>query len=68
MSRTTFNRTLETLRYAVEARLRYRIDGGKMQMWYELVRPHKILEDAVSAVWDEIADALGATVLNGAPA
>ena len=56
------------VRYAVEARLRYRIDGGKMQMWYELVRPHKILEDAVSAVWGEIADALGAPVLNGAPA
>lgn len=56
------------VRYAVEARLRYRIDGGKMQMWYELVRPHKILEDAVSAVWGEIADSLGVPVLNGAPA
>jgi len=55
------------VRYAIEARLRYRIDGGKMQMWYELVRPHKILEDAVSAVWGEIADALGVPVLNGAP-
>lgn len=55
-------------RYAVEARLRYRIDSGKLQMWYELVRPHKILEDAVKEVWDGIATALGAPVLNGTPA
>ncbi len=55
-------------RYAVQARLRYRIDGGKLQMWYELVRPHKILEDAVNAVWSEVSEALSAPVLNGAPA
>lgn len=35
-------------RYAVAARLRYRIDdAGKLSMWYDLVRPHKVLDDAV---------------------
>lgn len=53
-------------RYAVQARLRYRIqDGGRLTIWYELVRPHKILEDAVHAVWTEIQDKTGMQVLNG---
>lgn len=53
-------------RYAVQARLRYRIqDGGRLTIWYELVRPHKILEDAVHAVWIEIQDKTGMRVLNG---
>lgn len=41
--------------YAVECRLRYRINDAALVMWYELVRPHKIIEDAVSAVWETIA-------------
>lgn len=56
------------LKYAVNARLRYRIaDGGKLTMWYELIRPHKILEDAVNAVKAEIADKTSLTVFNGKP-
>ena len=36
-------------KYGIEARLRYRIgEGGKMSMWYELVRTHKIIEDALA--------------------
>lgn len=54
--------------YAVQCRLRYRIaDAGKLTMWYELVRPHKILEDAVKAVWLEIEQKTGLTVFNGKP-
>lgn len=54
------------IKYAVLARLRYRIgDGGKMAMWYELVRPHKIIEDAVFAVWNDIADKTALPVFNG---
>lgn len=54
------------IKYAVTARLRYRIlDGGKMQMWFELVRPHKILEDAIKEVWFQIEQETGLTVLNG---
>lgn len=53
-------------RYAVTARLRYRIgDGGRMAMWFELVRPHKILEDAVKDVCKDIADKTGIAILNG---
>lgn len=52
--------------YAVECRLRYRIgDGGKMAMWYELVRPHKILEDAIKEVWTHIQNSTGVTIFNG---
>jgi uncharacterized protein YfdQ (DUF2303 family) len=54
-------------RYAVTARLRYRIaDGGKMTMWFELVRPHKILEDAFNAVRVHIEQAVGMRAINGA--
>lgn len=54
------------IRYGVEARLRYRIaDGGKLTMWYDLVRPHKILEDAVKAVWSEIETGTGLPMFNG---
>ena len=53
-------------RYAVQARLRYRIqDGGNLTIWYELVRSHKIIEDAVHAVWTEIQDKTGVQVFNG---
>lgn len=40
--------------YAIECRLRYRIKDATLVMWYELVRPHKILEDAVNDVWSTI--------------
>lgn len=36
-------------------------------MWYELVRPHKILEDAVAAVWSEIEQKTELTIFNGKP-
>lgn len=51
-------------KYKVEARLRYRLEGPKLVMWFDLLRPHKILEDAVKGVWDEIATGTGATILN----
>lgn len=55
--------------YVVEARLRYRIaDQGKLSMWFELVRPHKIVEDAMKSVRDEIAKGTGLVVFNGTPA
>lgn len=54
------------IRYGVEARLRYRIgDAGKLAMWYDLTRPHKILEDAVKAVWAEIEKGTELPIFNG---
>ena len=52
--------------YQVQCRLRYRIaDAGKLSMWFELVRPHKILEDAVKAVWLEIEQKTELSIFNG---
>jgi len=34
--------------YQVTARLRYRVNGGTAQFWYELIKPEKIIQDAVS--------------------
>ena len=54
-------------RYAVEARLRYRIaEGGRLTIWYELVRPHKVLEDAMLGVRTAIGEKTGIKVLAGA--
>lgn len=56
------------LRYAVQCRLRYRItDGGQLAMWYEIVRPHKIMEDAIGEVWKKIEDHTGKKIFNGDP-
>lgn len=54
-------------RYAVQARLRYRIqDGGRLTIWFELVRPHKVLEDAINNVRGEIAEKTQLKVFAGA--
>ena len=54
-------------RYGVECRLRYRIaDGGKLQMWYDMLRPHKVVEDAIKQVWLSIEEGAGLPILNGA--
>lgn len=53
-------------KYAVTARLRYRIgDKGALVLWYDLERPHKILEDAVKEVWASISAALDTRIFNG---
>lgn len=55
-------------RNLIVARLRYRIDNGKLDMWYDLERHHKDLEAAMKDLWQEIATGCGTTVINGAPA
>lgn len=53
--------------YKVTARLRYRIgEGGKLSLWYDLERPHKILEDAVKAVWTDIEVGTETPILHAA--
>lgn len=52
-------------RYKVTARLRYRINGGKLVMWYDILRPHKILEDAAKEVWQTIEKSTETTIYNG---
>ena len=53
--------------YAVQAKFRYRINEGKLSMWYELVRPHVIVEDAVKELRLRIEAATGLSALNGTP-
>jgi len=52
--------------YECEARFRYRIKEGQLIMWYDLVRPHRIHEDAVKDVFDQIKQAKrGGNILMG---
>lgn len=54
--------------WRIEARLRYRIgDGGTLAIWYELVRPHKVIEAATLELRKQIADGTGLTLLAGTP-
>lgn len=55
-------------RYAVDARLRYRIDqAGKLALWVDLLRPHEIVQHAVTEARKTIADGTGLQVLVGFP-
>lgn len=55
-------------KYRIEARLRYRIaDGGALSMWFDLARPHKVIEDAALEVWQHIEEATGETIFQGNP-
>lgn len=53
-------------RYAVTCRLRYRISEGGLALWYEIVRPHKIMEDCVKDVTKFIQEGTEVLILNGA--
>lgn len=49
------------------ARLRYRVDGGSLSIWFELIRPHKVLEAAFRECWQRIADQTEVPILLGSP-
>lgn len=54
-------------KWRVDVRLRYRIeDGGKLTMWLELIRPHKVIEQAVKELREQIAAQTELPILNGA--
>lgn len=55
-------------RFQVTARLRYRIgDDKKLVMWFDLDRPHKILEEAVKDIWTAIEAETSLLIYNGTP-
>lgn len=55
--------------YRLEAKLRWRLEGGKLSMWYDLVRDHKTLEAAFLDIWTEISTNTSTTIFRGmAPA
>jgi len=50
----------------IDARLRYRINDGVLVIWYDLHRPHIVLQDAFTRVVSEIETQTGVTALLGA--
>lgn len=55
------------LAVTLQARLRYRVKDDSLSIWFELVRPHKVLEVAFRALWNAIEEATGRTLLLGSP-
>lgn len=51
----------------VTARLRYRIDEGKLILWYDLLRPHTVNEQAFTWCVETIGTGCGVDVLMGTP-
>lgn len=51
----------------VDAFLRLRIRDGKLSIWYELLRPHKVKESAFSDAVKQISAGCGKPVLLGKP-
>jgi uncharacterized protein YfdQ (DUF2303 family) len=51
----------------LQARLKYRLADGRLAIWFELVRPHKVLEAAFRAVWKTIEEGTGLKPLLGTP-
>lgn len=51
--------------YQVDARFRYRLKDNGLKLWYELVRPHKVLELAFNDLWAEIGDGTKKDILLG---
>ena len=44
--------------YRMRARFRYRIQEGKLQMWYDLVQPHRVIEDAANSAFATVCDGI----------
>ncbi|MFC4912558.1 DUF2303 family protein [Actinomadura gamaensis] len=54
--------------YKIDARLRYRIEGGKLRLMAILDRPEDIIRDAVKTVVAKVEETTGAKVMRGRPA
>jgi uncharacterized protein YfdQ (DUF2303 family) len=51
--------------YQVNAHLRYRMDDGRLTIWFELIRPHKIIDDAMKQLRKTIEEDTGMKAING---
>ncbi len=59
--------TLGGPQYLLRARLRYRIEGAKLALWYDLDAPHKVVEDAVKELFAIVGEQTGLPVFHGQP-
>jgi uncharacterized protein YfdQ (DUF2303 family) len=48
----------------IKARLRYRLANGHLKLYYDLVRPEKILESAFKRLYNDIHEGIGATSMH----
>lgn len=53
--------------YRLVARLRYRVKEGALLLWYDLIRPDLVVQDATKALIDQIAAESATPVLLGRP-
>jgi uncharacterized protein YfdQ (DUF2303 family) len=51
--------------YRIEVRLRWRLQEGKVVFWYEIVRPHRYIEDALKEIRQRIEQETGIGVFAG---
>lgn len=51
--------------YLLEAKLRYRAKDGKLALWYDLVRPDIVVNDAVEQILKDVQEKTELTVLYG---
>lgn len=51
--------------YRIEVRLRWRLQEGKVVFWYEIVRPHRFIEDALKEIRERVASETALVVLAG---
>lgn len=52
--------------YMIEAKLRYRLREGVLKIWYDLVRPDAVVDDAVESVLAQVQTGVGINVFYGA--
>lgn len=55
------------VKYALNARLRFRLGDGRLALWYEFIEPHRVMEHAIDEVWDAVKEGTSIAVRNAAP-
>lgn len=54
-------------RVPMQALLRFRVNEGKLVIWYTLIRPEEVVRTAFLACRDQIASTLSINIINGEP-
>ena len=51
--------------YKIEVRLRWRLKEGAVTFWFEIVRPHRVIDDALDEIRTVVADGTSIPMLAG---